>query len=1127
MKHERPLSHFFLAMACLFVARVAADDAPTVPAANVQIQIIGGGRLQLQAGGAGVQVAGGGAQTNEAMRILGQAPVIFFPCVPTFLLPNPLARADAKPGFLGVELEAEGNGAGVGIARVIGGSPAAEAGLKEGDRVLKFEGREAKDSVQLREMIRAEKPEQAVKMTVRRGGKEMEIKAKLGAAPVLQLNGGILIDGQIVGGNEPLAVPGVVTFHANAIPGIPMAGKLGTAQIGSSTKNARADTGTVSLRDGNRFLGKIRGIDPAKGLLLQRDGLPDLELIEEEIAGLTFAGSEAGNAAPETKNAAARSKVLVQLRDGSLFNGDALTMEHGTLLLTLHGGQRIEIPREQAQSLTLSDGESVQIYDGPTGLAGWTSGRTNQGQWEYKDGLLRCLSNGPIGRDLGHMPDPLDFSFDVIFPKRIQRFGVTLFSGGVGQSSAGTLTLQFSPGQIHGSHYDGQRSNQYNSDFQQQVGAVFFGKPETVRYRVLVDRVKGKALIFIDGKKLAEWKLSTVKPEEIGECGGTFSITPNVSMSGTAFTIGRVRVLPWDGREPANAEELPAPKGDQVLAQDGKATDGSIERITAGEIVFANPAATVRRDRTLFVRFAPPAAPKEFPAALAMARLKNGSEFAVAQARGGGETLTLTTRYGSRITVPFSALRGLDFLPRAGRAEVSAGSADVLTLTDGTQLKGSAVTPFSAASVRWKIAASKARLEYPLANVAGIFFSQPDDADRRALLKGDSVVRLGNGDWLPGDVAALDGDRLVLKTSLAPELIVPLAELRGIYLNPEVAATLGDGVSGPRLWSEGWKLNQSNLRRQAEDAAAKSESPWMYHDGSYTLTGTARGEQAMIAQRWPAYAGAYALNLDLTISVRSPPFSVQLFNSKDERTFTATVVGTRVYVYFHPNTAKLNGFAAGGKHFQIEGTLDSGSDNTRVAIVLDRPAKTFRVFMAGKEIGKIAFKDDEAKEALDACGMALTPMSFSSGRQNRIAGIWLAPWTGPLATASATEEKPEAAPDPELKKTPAPPPTIHLANGDEFTGTIATLNADRIAVESDAGPLELPGKRVMWIQFPGAAAAAPADFPRLRFHDRGRLSVKDLEIGTDRVQCRTLHGQSLEFPLNLVKEIVWRALEDK
>lgn len=1138
MKHRHPFLHALLALASSVTAGIAADaPAPAAPPANVQIQIQGGGQLQIQGGGqiqfqlngVRVQAAAGVVQPDTITPRFDLPPVIFFPGIPSILLPNPAALADAKPGFLGLQLDTTGDEpaddagekkdpakkiAGVGILNVVEDSPAEKAGLKEADRVLTLEGREAKTSAQLREMIRALKPGQDVKMTVRREGKEIEIKAKLAAAP------DVPAPLQVLGQNEPQAVPGVVVFNYPTF-----IARSSTGAIGGTSTSVPNDKDTVSLRDGNRFTGKIRGIDPAKGLLFQREGLPDLELIEEEIAGLTLAEREKAAAPPAAKGVPAHAKVLLQLRDGGVLNGDVLTMDRDALLLTMRGQERMEIPREHVQSVTFSDEQGVQMYDGPSGLTGWSSGRYPQGQWEYKDGLLRCITNGPIGRTLGRMPDPVDMSFDVVFPRHMQHFGVALFGSGVNESGVGGLTVQFSPNQIYGIHFDGRRSNQYSTPLKPAERVNFSDKPESIRYRLLVDRVNGRALIYINGVKRAEWTLSKVKPVDLGKCGGAFSLTPHVSMADVAFQFGRVRLLPWNGREPDGKEGLPASKGDLLLAGDGTETGGSIERITDGEIVFAKPAATVLRDKALFVRFAPPATPKESPAAAAKVRMKNGSEFSAAQVRGDGESMTFTTRFGPEITVPFSALRDLEFLPRAGQGEVSAKRTDVLTLTDGTQFRGRAITPIAGERVGWKIAASKAPLDFASANVAGIFFSNADEPRKSAPLKGDSAVHLANGDWLPGDVVSLDAKHLVLNTGLSPELNIPLDGLRSIFLNPAVSAAVGDGATGKDLWSEGWNPNRAMRTGQRVNTAAKTASPWMYHDGSYTPTPAARSGQTMLAHHWPAYAGAYALNLEVANPGRGPSFSIQIYNSKDERTFSISAGGGRVYVNFNPSTVRLNRFAVGGKRFQVEEKVESTGGISRVTIVLDRPARTFRVFMAGKEVGKIAFKEDEANEALDIGGMSLTTTSYSAtgGMQNRVTRIWLAPWDG---TSPATKKEKVAA-EGEAKNDAAPPPVIHLMNGDEFAGGIEKLTADLVTVNSDAGPLELPGKRVAWIHFPGTTAADAVHFPRLRFHDRGLLSVQDLQIGTERVKCKTLQGQSLEFPLSVVKEAVWRPLADK
>ena len=564
MKRKHPLAQILFAFVCLISVGLAEDvPAPAViPAAGVkvqiqiqggaQIQIQGGGQLQFNAGGVQVQAA---ATTNAAPPQFGQPPLIFIPGFPFHPFPNPAAIGNATPSYLGVVLDtnpdADENGAekkngGVGVLTIIEDSPAAAAGLQEGDRVLTFDGKKATDSTQLREMIRATQPDKAVKLTVRRDGKDVELKAKLAATPAPAAAV------QMIARNVPEAVPGVVTFRGSAKPaalnGVVVAGKIGTAQFSLGVaKNPPSDTDTVALRDGNRFAGKITGIAPEKGVTMQREGFPDMDLIAEEITALTFAERE--------KIEAASAKVHLQLRDGGWFSGDALTMENGTLLLTLPGGQRIEIPREHAQSVTLSNEQAPQIYDGPTGLAGWSAGRTNQGQWEYKDGFLTCISNGPITRNFEQMPDPLDLSFDVVFPPQLQHFSLSLFGGAVNQGSTGTLTIQFSPNQISGHHYDGRRTNQYSVQLQPDADGGLGEKAKTVRYRLLVDRVKGEALIYVGGIKRADWKLSKVNAEDIGKCGATFSFSPSVFSSSDQVRLGRIRLLPWDGKMPWSGVE--------------------------------------------------------------------------------------------------------------------------------------------------------------------------------------------------------------------------------------------------------------------------------------------------------------------------------------------------------------------------------------------------------------------------------------------------------------------------------------------------------------------------------------------------------------------------------------------
>ena len=91
-------------------------------------------------------------------------------------------RPDTKKpkgaGYLGVNLE-DTDGA-PKVSGTIEGSPAEKAGLLQGDLVLKVDGVKVNTAAAIRERIWAKKPNDKMKLTVQREGKEIEIDVVLG-----------------------------------------------------------------------------------------------------------------------------------------------------------------------------------------------------------------------------------------------------------------------------------------------------------------------------------------------------------------------------------------------------------------------------------------------------------------------------------------------------------------------------------------------------------------------------------------------------------------------------------------------------------------------------------------------------------------------------------------------------------------------------------------------------------------------------------------------------------------------------------------------------------------------------------------------------------------------------------
>jgi putative serine protease PepD len=91
---------------------------------------------------------------------------------------------EATHAYLGVSLEESQDG--VGVAEVVEGGPAADAGLKAGDVVTKIDGDAVGDVASLTAAIRAHDPGDKVKLTVVRDGKESTVEVELGTYPKTQ-----------------------------------------------------------------------------------------------------------------------------------------------------------------------------------------------------------------------------------------------------------------------------------------------------------------------------------------------------------------------------------------------------------------------------------------------------------------------------------------------------------------------------------------------------------------------------------------------------------------------------------------------------------------------------------------------------------------------------------------------------------------------------------------------------------------------------------------------------------------------------------------------------------------------------------------------------------------------------
>jgi membrane-associated protease RseP (regulator of RpoE activity) len=96
-------------------------------------------------------------------------------------LPERPPFVNARTAFLGVQFARGGKGEGAGIARVVPNSPAAKAGMKDGDRVISFAGQPIANTADLSKAIRDRIGGEEVEVGVRRGEETVALRVTLGA----------------------------------------------------------------------------------------------------------------------------------------------------------------------------------------------------------------------------------------------------------------------------------------------------------------------------------------------------------------------------------------------------------------------------------------------------------------------------------------------------------------------------------------------------------------------------------------------------------------------------------------------------------------------------------------------------------------------------------------------------------------------------------------------------------------------------------------------------------------------------------------------------------------------------------------------------------------------------------
>jgi len=853
----------------------------------------------------------------------------------------------------------------------------------------------------------------------------------------------------------------------------------------------------LEFSDGSRLHGTLEALDGAKKEIVWRGA--------EASAPIAFPLSQVSHwEFSPTGKVEVKARATVKFTGGDWLAADVTGLREGKVQLRLGDGTALAVDRAHVEWIYFSKTAAPECYDGPQNLSGWVS----NGGWTYRDGALRASQPSVIGRLFEALPDQVEYQFEFDQGAGARAFAVLLHgpdpaARGFGQGMV-RLMVNDANLQLWAQQADNMKQEQVDlSKILPAPTKAADGSPKRkpMRWRIFEDRPTGRLVVFIDGHKVADWNIGKGK---VGENRGCFSFQPMAWNANAEQSLSKIRVMPWDGFVPVdNAIEDARPKADQVVLADGETKDGRIESMTSDTVKLGG--VPLAREKIALLRFARPANPPDGAPSMARVRLAQRGEFDVAAVGFNDGKMRLRTNFGGELALPIAALRGVEF---AHLAPVGGKPVDVLLFKNGDQLRGLLESAASGQKLRWRAAPGTPPVEMETARVAGVVIAPRGD---RPPAKSGVLARCRNGDFVAGDLGALDKERLTLESAAAGSLRIPRDRVHALYFSTDGKLPVVDGAWEHERWEAGLDLNQRGRIEEGRKKAVEGKpapSLWTYFDGAFTV-------KRASANRSNAYNnGNFNLGRVIEELPQRVDFSFDVIGKKNQVFFSAHLFSepeqSGYMMQIHP--AGLFIYDTGGQQrgrgmlqqqqIQFGGKVKADAPQHRIRVLADRPSGRVTLVVDGVVVGNFGPKAGAPPRNLGR-GLGLT------AQQNMactFANLWIAPWNGQLPGI-----EPVAA---------TPLDSVLLANGDEAQGTVGTATPNSLQLESEVGVLDLPVKRLTTVEF-AARASESASGVRFRLADRSVFTATAYRIENATVVCQTAVAGEVTFPLGSVQEIVF------
>jgi hypothetical protein len=340
---------------------------------------------------------------------------------------------------------------------------------------------------------------------------------------------------------------------------------------------------TLLFRNGDLLYGKLDSIDPQHAIRWRHSDVEELiEFRPENISEIQFSPVPGAVRGPGELS-------RLQLQNGDELEGSIASFDRDNVLLqTWYAGQ-VTIPRDWVKLIVPVLPEGATLFNGPSGLDGWTMGKAvsalgDAGQWHYRSGAFYATNAASIARDV-NLPDVGIIEFDLnwqgLFQMAIALYTdylhpINLVNKETEPDFGGFYSLQlnsFSANLLVVKKDDPLR-------YLGQVSVPGFNQKNSARIEIRASKPKRSVALLVDGHLVKQW----IDSEGFAGEGTCIRM---VHQGQGKVRMSNIRVAEWDGHFDDTPPAQFSHKQDLAKLRNGDKVSGHLQTIKDGKLVIA------------------------------------------------------------------------------------------------------------------------------------------------------------------------------------------------------------------------------------------------------------------------------------------------------------------------------------------------------------------------------------------------------------------------------------------------------------------------------------------------------------------------------------------------------------